>query len=62
MSEDGGPWTATPEGRCRAFENVWLADGIGFPSLPAKNLTFTLMANATRIADHLGEQLRDGAG
>jgi choline dehydrogenase-like flavoprotein len=30
---------------------VWIADGAGFPTLPAKNLTFTLMANATRMAD-----------
>jgi hypothetical protein len=27
------------------------ADGSTFPDLPAKNLTFTLMANATRIAE-----------
>lgn len=53
MCEDGGDFTATPEGRWRAFDNVWLADGITFPSLPAKNLTFTLMANATRIAEGL---------
>ena len=32
------------------FENLWLADGSTFPFLPAKNLTFTLMANASRIA------------
>jgi choline dehydrogenase-like flavoprotein len=32
-------------------EGVYFADGSTFPSLPAKNLTFTLMANAARIAD-----------
>ncbi len=41
---------ATETGRVRRFENVWLADGSTFPFLPAKNLTFTLMANASRIA------------
>jgi hypothetical protein len=49
----GGPWTTTPEGRCRAFSNLWLADGSTFPFLPAKNLTFTLMANAARVADRM---------
>ena len=29
---------------------VWLADGATFPFLPAKNITFTLMANAVRVA------------
>ena len=51
MSEDGGALTATPECASRDFPNVLLADGITFPTLPAKNLTFTLMANASRIAD-----------
>ena len=51
MTREGGSGTATPEGRSRDFENLWLADGITFPFLPAKNLTFTLMANATRIAN-----------
>jgi choline dehydrogenase-like flavoprotein len=51
MCEDGGTLTATPECASRDFPNVLLADGITFPTLPAKNLTFTLMANASRIAD-----------
>lgn len=51
MSENGGDYTTDRQGRLRAFGNVWLADGSSFPSLPAKNLTFTLMANATRIAE-----------
>lgn len=50
MTREGGTGTATPEGRSRDFENLWLADGITFPFLPAKNLTFTLMANAVRVA------------
>jgi choline dehydrogenase-like flavoprotein len=50
MAQEGGPGTATPEGRSRDFANLWLADGITFPFLPAKNLTFTLMANAVRVA------------
>jgi choline dehydrogenase-like flavoprotein len=50
LAREGGTGTATPEGRSRDFENLWLADGITFPFLPAKNLTFTLMANAVRVA------------
>lgn len=53
MTMEAAPWTATPNGRCREFENLWLADGTTFPFLPAKNLTLTLMANATRIADRV---------
>jgi hypothetical protein len=51
MSSDSKALTCTPECRSREFENLWFADGTTFPSLPAKNLTFTLMANATRIAE-----------
>lgn len=50
MTANGGALTATPEGRSRDFENLILADGVTFPFLPAKNITFTLMANAVRVA------------
>ena len=50
MAREGDRLTTTSSGRMRAFENLWLADGSTFPFLPAKNLTFTLMANASRIA------------
>lgn len=49
MTDAGGDYTTDRTGRCRPFENLVMADGATFPSLPAKNLTFTLMANATRI-------------
>jgi choline dehydrogenase-like flavoprotein len=51
MTREAAPFTATPEGRSRDFQNLWFVDGTTFPFLPAKNLTFTLMANAARIAD-----------
>lgn len=51
MTYDGGPSTCDPLGRSRDFANLLFVDGTTFPSLPAKNLTFTLMANATRIAE-----------
>jgi choline dehydrogenase-like flavoprotein len=51
MTREDRPWTATPNGRLRGVDNLVLVDGTTFPFLPAKNLTFTLMANASRIAD-----------
>jgi hypothetical protein len=50
MFVNGGDFTSDRRGRVRPFDNLIVADGSTFPSLPAKNLTFTLMANATRIA------------
>jgi choline dehydrogenase-like flavoprotein len=50
MTRGGGNWTTDRQCRSRAFPNLLLVDGSTFPFLPAKNLTFTLMANATRIA------------
>ncbi|HXT70228.1 MAG TPA: GMC oxidoreductase [Vicinamibacterales bacterium] len=48
---DARPLTTTPTGESRDIRNLYLVDGVTFPFLPAKNLTFTLMANATRIAE-----------
>lgn len=50
MMASGGPGTVTPEGQSRDWSNLYVVDGSILPALPAKNLTFTLMANATRIA------------
>ena len=36
---------------------VYVADGACFPRLPAKNLTFTIMANAMRIASRIRDRL-----
>ena len=43
-------FTCDPGCRSHDFRNLYLADGASFPFLPAKNLTFTLMANAVRVA------------
>lgn len=51
MSDAGRPHTTLPDCRSRDFENLYLVDGSTFPFLPAKNITFTLMANATRVAE-----------
>ncbi len=50
MSEEKRPLAVSPTCRSYDFDNLYLVDGISFPFLPAKNLTFTLMANADRVA------------
>ena len=50
MSEEPTPLTVSPDCRSHDFENLYLVDGSTFPFLPAKNITFTLMANAIRVA------------
>jgi len=42
-----------PDGRLHGTRAVYVVDGACFPRLPAKNLTFTIMANAMRIASRL---------
>jgi choline dehydrogenase-like flavoprotein len=56
MRESPGRYQLFPDGRLHGTRNVYVADGACFPRLPAKNLTFTIMANAIRIASHI----RDG--
>jgi choline dehydrogenase-like flavoprotein len=51
MSEAPVRWATSKYGQSHAIENLFFVDGTTFPFLPAKNLTFTLMANAARIAD-----------
>jgi choline dehydrogenase-like flavoprotein len=51
MSVEKQPLTVSPACRSHDYDNLYLVDGISFPHLPAKNLTFTLMANAARVAD-----------
>ena len=47
------PWCRT-----WAVANLYLADGAPFPSMPDKNPTLTIMANAWRVADHILERMR----
>jgi choline dehydrogenase-like flavoprotein len=51
MSTEYRHLTCSKECRSYDFPNLFLVDGTTFPDLPAKNLTFTLMANAARVAD-----------
>ncbi|MBC2665150.1 hypothetical protein H7F51_06440 [Novosphingobium flavum] len=53
MSAEKREWSVSPQGQSHDFANLYVVDGAAFPFMPAKNLTFTLMANAARIADSL---------
>jgi choline dehydrogenase-like flavoprotein len=51
MSPSPRALTTSIHGRSHDFRNLYVVDGSTFPFLPAKNLTFTLMANAVRVAE-----------
>jgi choline dehydrogenase-like flavoprotein len=51
MSTRRAPLTSSPHCQSHDFGNLYFVDGTTFPALPAKNLTFALMANAIRVAD-----------
>jgi choline dehydrogenase-like flavoprotein len=57
VSDDGSGLSCDTHCRLRATRNVYLADGSVFPYLPAKGLTFSLMANADRVAKHVAHEL-----
>lgn len=57
MRPDGNELTCDGDGRLRATRAVHLADGSVFPWLPAKGLTFTLMAHADRVGSILAKRL-----
>lgn len=50
MSAAKQPCAVSNDCRSHDFSNLYIADGATFPFLPAKNITFTLMANASRVA------------
>jgi choline dehydrogenase-like flavoprotein len=50
-------FTSDPSCRSHDFRNLYFADGATFPFLPAKNLTFTLMANAVRVGEAMARAL-----
>lgn len=51
MSLQPGTWETDVFGRPSGFQNVHIVDAACFPSIPATNVTLTVMANACRIAD-----------
>lgn len=53
MSGSPSGFSCAPSGASHRHENLYVVDGASFPFLPAKNHTFTLMANAVRVAEGL---------
>jgi choline dehydrogenase-like flavoprotein len=54
MQESPNAWYCTDRyGKLFQGRNVYIADAANFSKLPSKNHTFTIMANAMRIADHV---------
>ncbi len=49
-----------PYGRLSGTSRIYVVDGSCFPFLPAKNLSFTIMANSMRIATHIESALDKG--
>jgi choline dehydrogenase-like flavoprotein len=58
MSSEPGPYETHPDGRLAGSKHVYSCDGAVFPTLPAKNLTYTLMALSLRTASRLREELK----
>jgi hypothetical protein len=50
FNTNGEKFGLYPDGKLAGTKNVFVADGSGFNYLPAKGLTFTLMANAYNVA------------
>lgn len=53
MSITKAPYTTSRDCRSHDFDNLYIVDGTTFPFLPAKNVTFSLMANAVRVAENV---------
>ena len=51
MSRESCKYTTNEYCQSHDFPNLFIVDGSTFPFLPAKNITFTLMANAVRVAE-----------
>jgi choline dehydrogenase-like flavoprotein len=52
FSDTDRPLTTSIDGRLHGTHSVFIADGSSFRFLPAKGISFTLMANAERVASN----------
>jgi hypothetical protein len=53
FSQKDVPFTLSPNGRLHGTKNVYVADSAGFNYLPAKGVTFSLLANAHLTAERV---------
>jgi choline dehydrogenase-like flavoprotein len=61
MKPSPSRYQCDPAGRLAETRNVFVADSASFTDLPAKNMSFAMMANAMRIAAGAAGELRGGA-
>ncbi len=54
MGSDPATSVVDLQGRCHALTNLWIADASVFPSCPGVGPGLTVIANALRVAEHLG--------
>jgi hypothetical protein len=52
-----GPYQTDRDGLLSRTQGVYVADAANFTVLPSNSHSFTMMANAMRIADHVGRTL-----
>jgi choline dehydrogenase-like flavoprotein len=53
FSEDEKPLSLSQSGRIHRTKNVYVADSSGFRFLPARGLTFSILANAHIVAENV---------
>lgn len=59
MKVDPGLYECDTFGQIHGTRQVYIADAACFPELPAKNMSFTMMANAMRIANQVSKRIKD---
>ncbi|MYF29018.1 MAG: hypothetical protein F4169_09175, partial [Gammaproteobacteria bacterium] len=62
MRQDPGRLETDPLGRPKGFQRVHLVDASVFPSIAGTPITFTVMANAHRIASETARLLDPAVG
>jgi choline dehydrogenase-like flavoprotein len=62
IAPGGGAYTCDPQCRLHGNRSVYVADGSVFGHLPAKGLTFTIMANADRVGKAVTVRLANTTG
>ncbi len=61
MQADPGRYQCDPAGLLAGSRHVYVGDSAAFTRLPAKNMSFAMMANAMRVAERAAEALGAGA-
>jgi choline dehydrogenase-like flavoprotein len=58
MRPDPAPYQCDPRCRLHGTRRVYIGDSAAFTRLPAKNMSFAMMANAMRVAHNVVEEVR----